>query len=228
MPDARANGAARLMLYVSLGAFALLCLVILGFELYAPWLVRMAYEQALIPPLNRLISDRSYPLSHFQRYAPLVFYKGLTLPVLLTLGAVLVSWGYLHHDALAQGLAPLRAYTARLPRAYQWTIAALLGGFLPPKLLITTGQPFRLPHGRCIAPPKGSALARLANDLDVHWPCPDVRYSSAAVDRMARNLRRSRKLKAARAKLDRIQDSRPWKVAVTLQRILGGLRLRQE
>lgn len=79
-----------------------------------------------------------------------------------------------------------------------------------------------------IAPPKGSALARIANDLDVHWPCPDVRYSSAAVDRMARNLRRSRKLKAARAKLDRIQDSRPWKVAVTLQRILGGLRLRQE
>jgi hypothetical protein len=144
MPDARADGAARLVLYVSLGAFALLCLAILGFELYAPWLVRMAYEQALIPPLNRLISDRSYPLSHFQRYAPFVFYKGLTLPVLLTLGAVLASWGYLHRNALAQGLAPLRAYTARLPGAYQWTIAALLGGLLAAQVVDTNRATFPL------------------------------------------------------------------------------------
>jgi hypothetical protein len=78
-----------------------------------------------------------------------------------------------------------------------------------------------------IAPPTGSYLARVAHELNVEWPNPEVRYSAKAIDRMDRHYRRSQKLFDVEGKINAITGSRLWRLASALRRVLGRPSLNQ-
>jgi hypothetical protein len=63
-----------------------------------------------------------------------------------------------------------------------------------------------------IAPPEGSYLDRLAEELDVIWPCPEVRYSDETIRRLAQNWLEAREAKWKGVELRKIRSSTTWQI----------------
>ncbi|MFB6249499.1 MAG: glycosyltransferase [Salinibacter sp.] len=63
-----------------------------------------------------------------------------------------------------------------------------------------------------IAPPEGSYLDRLAKELDVTWPCPEVCYSDETVRRLAQNWLKAREAKWKGLELRKIRSSTTWQI----------------
>lgn len=72
-----------------------------------------------------------------------------------------------------------------------------------------------------IAPPEGSYLSHVAEEVGVEWPHSEPRYQASAIDWMAHHFRRSHEYPDLEAKLHHITSSRTWKLVAVLQRILG-------
>lgn len=148
----------RAGLYVSLGVLALVCLSLPAVEFFSPWIVRKIYAQEAHPAINSLISDRSYPLQHFQRFAPLVYYNGITPLFSLSLVAALTAWGYLNRGFLKKAIAPFARYISQLPRAYRWTIFAFIGLLLTAQVVDQNRLTFPITswkvYGHTFVPPQ--------------------------------------------------------------------------
>lgn len=67
---------------------------------------------------------------------------------------------------------------------------------------------------KTIAPPAGSYLDMIAEEVDTDWPNGDVQYSASALNRMYENYRGAQE---AEWKLKRIKNSRSWKVLKLLR-----------
>ena len=74
---------------------------------------------------------------------------------------------------------------------------------------------------KSIAPPKGSYIDKVAEELNVQWPNPAIRYSSEAIRNMHKHYSMSRELTHTKAKLNAIIHSSSWKVVERLRQLLG-------
>lgn len=72
---------------------------------------------------------------------------------------------------------------------------------------------------KTIAPPKGSYLSTIANEIGADWPNDSVRYSAEAIERMCENYRVARE---AEWQLNRIKDSTSWKLLKLLRLDFSG------
>jgi len=119
VPTGRVPGS----LYAVVGVLGLLALAVLVFEVVSPWLVEKAYNRELIPAINQLISNRSYPVWHFERVARVLFYN--TFVYFLFGGTViftLVVLRYQRPQLVKKRVAPVTSFFTGLPRTYQWTL----------------------------------------------------------------------------------------------------------
>jgi hypothetical protein len=118
------------VLYTALGVLGLVGIGIVGFEFVSPPLIAEAYAETLAPWINGLISDRSYPVWHFQMVAGVKFYRLVllvsTIAVIAAVGALL----FRDPSGMKRAVRPVVSFFRSLPPVYGGTIVLLLGGLL--------------------------------------------------------------------------------------------------
>lgn len=152
-----------------------------------------------------------------------------------------ISWGQAGPDLLTSTLERLNLTKHAAPSSYAYPVPwhKALSFYQPsessdlkarfqeseaPFIHLWNGTLSKAGIQREIAPPQGSFLAFLANDLDVKWSSSDTRYSPEAIEQIATHFRRSRKVKSIQSTLNSIKKSRTWKVAQRLQQVVSMIR----
>jgi hypothetical protein len=128
-PDKRRKIAAG-VLYAAFAILGLISAAVVAFEFFGPQLIADLYAKNLSPRLNALITDRSYPVWHFQMVAGHHFYglvlRGATIAVIAALAAFVLRTPV----DFKRAVRPAASFFRGLPSLYRWTVAALLCGLL--------------------------------------------------------------------------------------------------
>lgn len=118
------------VLYTALGVLGVMGITVIGFEFFAPQFIADAHAGKLSARINGLISDRSYPVWHFQMVAGNGFYR---LVLLVSTAAVIAGLGALvarDPAGMKRAVRPVMSFFQTLPPVYRWTVVALLAGLL--------------------------------------------------------------------------------------------------